>query len=168
MKYSIVLLLILCITAHATPDMKKRLLKEKSRRAQHAQHNLGAPKLRANVCDTHFSTDNGALDRYGDSCSYYIYQPSWCGSYDCTQSYIDGGHCTTLFDANAMCCGCGGGVSCEAGFDDCGVCGGDNACHDACGVPNGDDSTCTVLTINADANTDCQAAKDYYNDQCSC
>ncbi len=27
-------------------------------------------------------------------------------------------------------------------FDDCGVCAGNNACHDACGIPNGDNSTC--------------------------
>ena len=118
MKYSIVLLLILCITAHATPDMKKRLLKGKMKHAkQHAQHELGAPKLRAGevawadpaVCT---STNDGALDSLGDGCKDeddgdypYDNQPVHC-----TSEYND-----TDFQAMNMCCGCGGG-DCQEGY----------------------------------------------------
>ena len=124
MKYSIVLLLILCITAHATPDMKKRLLKEKMRRAkQHAKHNLGAPKLKEGevawadpaVCE---STNGDAVDTYNIGCkdgqdddgsypnSEMDKRPDFCYSdYD-----IPG-----VFEAFTMCCGCGGG-NCQEGY----------------------------------------------------
>jgi len=104
--------------------MKKRLLKEKMRRAkQHAKHNLGAPKLKEGevawadpaVCE---STNGDAVDTYNIGCkdgqdddgsypnSEMDKRPDFCYSdYD-----IPG-----VFEAFTMCCGCGGG-NCQEGY----------------------------------------------------
>ena len=47
-----------------------------------------------------FDTDNGVTDSYGDSCTEYTSNPSWCNTYD-----------TDTFISNEMCCACGGGTS---------------------------------------------------------
>ena len=41
------------------------------------------------------STDNGALDPYGDSCEDYVENPNWCTYYDDTD-----------FISSIMCCAC--------------------------------------------------------------
>ena len=45
------------------------------------------------------NTDNGAKDKDGDDCSYYDDSPEDCGTMYDDQD----------FQANAMCCACGGG-----------------------------------------------------------
>ena len=47
-----------------------------------------------------FDQAAGATDPYGDDCSDYAENPSWCGLYDGEE-----------FSSNMMCCGCGGGGS---------------------------------------------------------
>lgn len=58
------------------------------------------------------NTDNGATDRYGETCaSWYDYNPATCGKWN-----------TASFDSSRMCCGCGGGRSdpnAAAGADEC-------------------------------------------------
>ena len=49
-------------------------------------------------------TDNGKTDEYGDSCSEYKDNPSWCTEYFNINE-------ETGFDATKMCCTCGGGKS---------------------------------------------------------
>jgi len=44
------------------------------------------------------STDNGAVDPYGDGCDAYAAVPAWCGGYDDAD-----------FVSEEMCCACGGG-----------------------------------------------------------
>jgi len=45
------------------------------------------------------NTDNGATDRYGETCaSWYDFNPSTCGKWN-----------TATFKSEQMCCGCGGG-----------------------------------------------------------
>ena len=48
--------------------------------------------------NTCYGTAGDAVDSDGDGCEYYDSDPSACGYYD-----------TSEFDANAMCCACGGG-----------------------------------------------------------
>ena len=49
--------------------------------------------------DTHFDgAGNPVFDPYGDDCIAYSYFPGWCGQYD-----------SATFQANTMCCACGGG-----------------------------------------------------------
>jgi len=51
------------------------------------------------------NTDNGATDRYGETCeSWYEYNPSTCGVWN-----------TATFDSNQMCCRCGGGSGDDSG-----------------------------------------------------
>ena len=47
------------------------------------------------------STDNGAIDDFGDVCVDYEPNPiAWCGNYDDPD-----------FTSNEMCCECGGGIN---------------------------------------------------------
>ena len=48
--------------------------------------------------NTCVSTDNGAVDPYGDGCDAYAAVPAWCGGYDDAD-----------FVSEEMCCACGGG-----------------------------------------------------------
>merc|ERR1740130_1679407 len=75
-------------------------------------------------------TDNGALDLYGSSCSYYYDQSS------CLYPYDD-----EDFIAAQMCCTCGGGTSYSGGDDS----GGD--------YPGGDDSNRRRLADSSGADS---------------
>ena len=48
-------------------------------------------------CD---DTNNDATDEYGDGCDWYNGNAGHCGTYD-----------TSSFNADTMCCACGGGMS---------------------------------------------------------
>ena len=58
-------------------------------------------------------------------------------------------------------------VACEYP-DQCGVCGGDDSCIDDCGVPNGENVSCTGCTDGSACNYDGATIEDGSCDYCSC